>query len=62
MKKNKDAKIGRPKMPPGTANTVLFAFKIAANEAQRIHTAVKRSGLSKAQWAREKLLAAAGRA
>ncbi len=48
-------------MPEGTANTVLFAFKIAASDAEQIDTAVKRSGLTKPEWARQKLLAAAKR-
>jgi hypothetical protein len=30
-------KMGRPKLPKGTANSVLFAVKIAANEADKIH-------------------------
>ena len=54
-------KMGRPKMPKGTANTVLFAFKIAANEAEVIQSAVKRSGMSKPEWARKTLLSAAER-
>jgi hypothetical protein len=52
-------KMGRPKMPKGTANTVLFAVKIAANEANKIHEAIKKSGLKKPDWARNALLNAA---
>lgn len=51
--------MGRPKLPKGTANTVLFAVKIAANEAQRINEAVKKSGLARPEWARKALIEAA---
>ena len=54
-------KMGRPVLPKGTANTVLFAFKIAPKDAEAIRVAVKKSGLTKPEWAREKLLAAAKR-
>lgn len=54
-------KMGRPKLPNGTANTVLFAVKIAANEAERIHAAIRKSGLSRPQWARKALIDAAER-
>jgi hypothetical protein len=52
-------KMGRPKMPKGTANTVLFAVKIAANEAQKIQRAIDKSGLTKPDWARNALISAA---
>jgi hypothetical protein len=52
--------MGRPKLPKGTANTVLFAIKIAAQEADKIHSAIKKSGLSKPDWARNALINAAG--
>jgi hypothetical protein len=52
-------KMGRPKMPKGTAKSVLFAVKIAANEAEKIQTAIRKSGLAKPDWARNALLAAA---
>jgi len=52
-------KMGRPKMPRGTANSVLFAIRIAANEAQKINEAVKKSGLKKPEWARNALIQAA---
>jgi hypothetical protein len=32
-------KMGRPKMPKGTAKAVLFAVKIAANEVEKIQMA-----------------------
>lgn len=46
-------------MPKGTANTVLFAVKIAATEAEKIQTAIKKSGLTKPDWARNALINAA---
>lgn len=52
-------KMGRPKMPKGTSNSVLFAFRIAANEASKIHQAIKKSGLTKPEWARNALVNAA---
>jgi hypothetical protein len=52
-------KMGRPKLPKGTANTVLFAVKIAAKEADKIHQAIKKSGLNKPDWARNALVNAA---
>ncbi|HXR47543.1 MAG TPA: hypothetical protein VN784_08885 [Candidatus Limnocylindrales bacterium] len=54
-------KMGRPKLPKGTANTVLFAVKIAANEANKIQTAIRKSGLKKPEWARNALIEAAAR-
>ena len=52
-------KMGRPKLPKGTANTVLFAVKIAAKEAEKIQAAIKKSGLTKPDWARNALIHAA---
>jgi hypothetical protein len=52
-------KIGRPKMPKGTANSVLFAIRIAANEADKIQRAINKSGLKKPDWARNALISAA---
>jgi len=47
------------KLPKGTPKGVLFAVKIAANEAEKIQVAVRKSGLKKSDWARNALLAAA---
>jgi hypothetical protein len=52
-------KMGRPKMPKGTANSVLFAVRIAANEARKINEAVKKSGMARPEWARNALISAA---
>jgi len=51
--------MGRPKMPKGTAKGVLFAVRVAANEANKIQTAIKKSGLTKPDWARNALIHAA---
>ena len=52
-------KRGRPFMPKGTAHSVLFAVRIAAKEAGKIQRAIKKSGLTKPDWARKALLSAA---
>jgi hypothetical protein len=52
-------KMGRPKMPKGTAKAVLFAVKIAANEADKIEHAIKKSGMARPDWARNALIHAA---
>jgi hypothetical protein len=56
---NMKTKMGRPKLPKGTANSVLFAIRIAANEADKIQRAIKKSGLAKPEWARNALVNAA---
>ena len=60
LTKSMKTKMGRPKLPKGTANSVLFAVRIAANEANKIQTAIKKSGLKKPEWARNALISAAG--
>jgi len=50
--------MGRPPMPKGTAKAVLFAVRIAGNEAGKIQQAIRKSGLTKPEWARTALLAA----
>jgi hypothetical protein len=52
-------KRGRPFLPKGTAKGVLFAVRIAANEAKKINEAVKKSGMRKPEWARNVLIQAA---
>jgi hypothetical protein len=52
-------KMGRPKMPKGTANSIVFSVKIAANEVAKIQQAIKKSGLTKPVWARNALIQAA---
>jgi hypothetical protein len=59
LTKSMNTKMGRPKLPKGTANSVLFAVRIASKEAEKIQTAIKRSGLTKPEWARGVLLQAA---
>jgi len=51
--------MGRPKLPKGTANSVVFSVKIAANAAEKIQTAIRKSGMSKPDWARNALINAA---
>ena len=55
----KKPKMGRPPMPNGTAKGILFAFRIAKIEADKIQQAIKRSGMEKPEWARRALLSAA---
>ncbi|HUA38428.1 MAG TPA: hypothetical protein VMA35_08570 [Candidatus Sulfopaludibacter sp.] len=52
-------KMGRPKLPKGTAKGVLFAVRVAANEADKIQRAIDKSGLNRPEWARHALLNAA---
>jgi hypothetical protein len=52
-------KMGRPKLPKGQAKGVLFAVRIASQEAEKIDEAIKKSGLSKPVWARNALVNAA---
>jgi hypothetical protein len=59
LTKSEKSKMGRPKLPKGTANSVLFAVRIAANEAQKIQAAIKKSGMKKPEWARNALIHAA---
>jgi hypothetical protein len=59
LTKSMKTKMGRPKLPKGTANSVLFAVRVAANEADKIQAAIKRSGLTKPDWARNALVNAA---
>jgi hypothetical protein len=53
------SKRGRPKLPKGESKGVLFAVRVSTPEAQQIHGAIKRSGLSKPDWHRRALLTAA---
>jgi hypothetical protein len=52
-------KMGRPTMPKGTAKAVLFAVKMAANDADEIDRAVEQTGQDKPEWMRNALLAEA---
>jgi hypothetical protein len=51
--------MGRPKLPKGTAKGVLFAVRVANNEAEKIQRAIRKSGLPKPDWARNALIQAA---
>jgi hypothetical protein len=59
LTKSKKTKMGRPMLPKGTANSVLFAVRIAQNEAERIEAAIKQSGMKRPEWARNALINAA---
>lgn len=51
--------MGRPPLPKGTSNSVLFAVRIPLNESEQIQRAIKKSGLKKPEWARNALIKAA---
>lgn len=52
-------KIGRPKLPKGEAKGEVFSVRVAANEAAQIGLAIRKSGMSKPEWARNALISMA---
>ena len=52
-------KMGRPVLPKGAAKGILIGARFAPDESKQVHDAVVRSGQSKSQWVREKLISAA---
>jgi len=52
-------KIGRPKLPKSQAKGVLFAARVASEEAKTISKAITDSGQRKSDWIRSSLLSAA---
>ena len=52
--------MGRPKLPKGTTRGVLIGARFTADEAGRVHDAIKRSKQVKSEWVRKNLLKAAG--
>ena len=60
LTKSMKTKMGRPRLPKGAAKGVLFAVRVAASEAEKIQRAIKKSGLTKPNWARNALIQAAG--
>jgi ssDNA-binding Zn-finger/Zn-ribbon topoisomerase 1 len=56
--KSMKTKMGRPKLPKGTANNVVFSVKISPLEYNEITHAIRRDGLKKPEWARSALLGA----
>jgi hypothetical protein len=52
-------KRGRPKLPRAEAKGTLFAVRVAKADAEKIQSAIKRSGLPSADWQRKALLRAA---
>ena len=59
LTKSEKSRMGRPKLPKGTAKGVLFAVRVGANEADKIQNAIRKSGLTKPDWARNALISAA---
>jgi hypothetical protein len=51
--------MGRPMLPKSITKGVVFSVRVAANEAAKIQTAIKKSGLTKPEWARNALIQAA---
>jgi hypothetical protein len=49
-------KMGRPKLPAGTARSNVLALKLSAEELEKIQKNVTESGMSQAEWARNKLM------
>jgi hypothetical protein len=52
-------KMGRPVLPKGEAKGEVFSVRVSADAAGKIHQAIKKSGLSKPEWARNALIRAA---
>jgi hypothetical protein len=53
-------KMGRPKLPKGEAKAFQIGVRFNRNEAGKIRTAVAKTGLTNADWARNVLIGAAG--
>jgi len=51
-------KMGRPRLPEGKAKGVLIGARFAPDEAEQVHSAVKRSKQVKSEWVRTVLLSA----
>jgi hypothetical protein len=49
-------KIGRPKLPKGTAHTALITCRVSLEEKREISAAAKRAGKEQSEWVRESLL------
>jgi hypothetical protein len=52
-------KMGRPTLPKGEAKGEVFSVRVASEAAEKIHQAIKKSGLTKPDWARNALINAA---
>lgn len=55
------SKLGRPMKAKGEARTGMFALRLSEHDRAAIEEAAKRANRSVSEWARETLLAAAGR-
>jgi hypothetical protein len=51
-------KIGRPKLPKGAAKSFQIGVRFNRDEAGKIKTAISKTGLGNADWARNTLLSA----
>jgi hypothetical protein len=51
-------KMGRPRLPDGTARTEVFAIKLSAEERAQIDATAERAGKHVTQWARDALIRA----
>jgi hypothetical protein len=52
-------KMGRPVLPKDKAKGEVFSVRMAAGEAEKVHQAIKKSGMEKPEWARSALIKAA---
>ena len=50
------AKVGRPKKPSSDSRAPGISVRLTPNEELAIRDAVRRSGLTKSEWARKSLL------
>jgi hypothetical protein len=54
-------KMGRPKLPKGKAKAFQIGVRFNCEEADKIKTAISKTGLANAEWARNAILTAARR-
>ncbi len=60
MPQAKPKKVGRPKLPKGTAKAGKVQVRLSADEKKQIEAAAKASNQRVSEWARNALLAASG--
>jgi hypothetical protein len=53
------AKMGRPKVPKAKKRGIFIVTRVSPEESQTINGAIRRTGQSQSEWARETLLTAA---
>ena len=59
MNAEKRRGMGRPKMRPGEARTIMFSIRVSEAERAVIEAAAEREGVPASDWARDILIAAA---